>query len=57
MSVKKGMNLHYWMVSISMGIVDTHSIEAHALQLMYRELKFAHFSKSFLLLKRIDYIW
>ena len=31
------------MVSISMGIVDTHSTEANTLQLMYREPKFAHF--------------
>ena len=35
------------MESISMGIVDTHSIEAHALQLMYREPKFAHFWQIF----------
>ena len=35
------------MVSISMAIVDTHSIEAHTLQLMYREPKYAHFWKSF----------
>ena len=35
------------MVSISMGIVDTYSIEAHALQTMYREPKFAYFWKSF----------
>ena len=35
------------MVSISMGNVDTHSIEAHALQLVHREPKFAHFWKSF----------
>ena len=30
-----------------MAIVDTHSIEAHTLHLMYREPKFAHFWKSF----------
>ena len=36
----------YWMVSISMGIVDTHSIEANTLLLMYREPKCAHFWKS-----------
>ena len=30
-----------------MAIVDTHSIEANTLQLMYREPKFARFWKSF----------
>ena len=35
------------MESISMGIVETHPIETHALQLMYREPNFAHFWKSF----------
>ena len=34
------------MVLISMGIVDTHSIEVNTLQLMYREPKIAHFWKS-----------
>ena len=41
------------MVSISMAIVDTHSIEAHALQLMYREPNLPIFENRFL--KRIDY--
>ena len=35
------------MVSISMGIVDTHPIEANTLLLMYMEPKFARFWKSF----------
>ena len=37
------------MVSISMGIVETHSIEAHALQLMYREPNFADFLKELIM--------
>ena len=36
------------MVSISMAIVDTNSIEDHTLQLIYREPKFAHFGNPFL---------
>ena len=35
------------MVSISMGIVDTHAIEANTLLLMYREPKFARFWKPY----------
>ena len=41
------------MVSISMGTVDTHSIEANTLLLMYREPKCAHFLKSFFEIKEI----
>ena len=37
----------YWMVPISMAIVDTHSKEANTLQLMYRKPKFAHFWQIF----------
>ena len=35
------------MVLISVGIVDAHSIEVSAVQVMYREPKIAHFENLF----------
>ena len=46
--VSEELHLHLLNGITFMAIVDTHSIEAHTLQLMYREPKFTHFWQSFL---------
>ena len=43
------------MVSISMGIVETHSIEVNTLQLMYSEPQIANNFFFFFFFLRIDY--